>query len=258
MISPAPTASQAFLSVLIGLEIPILESAYVTMAYAAKEASVSLSGNSTMVAIALSIVHRHASILQTALASHLKSMPDYVAASFPTVLIDDGLQPTFLSFLHLRAPRNAAVGWAEFSDSVSLADGTGVVANILLQSLKNCAAHKLLLALPESQESFLSTLCETLPSVENFEGFAADNTIEGKWSIYTSASSFTRGISMLGITSSVTFGAELVPPYTLGEIPAKITSFSGRTINAADDNPAAEAIRKWIGSSVEENVENVG
>lgn len=228
------------------------------MADAVKEASESLSGNSPTVAIVLTTVDRPVSNVQTALANHLEGVPVHAATSCSAVLTNNGPQPNALSVLLLHAPGNAAVASAEFSDSVSPADATRAAANELSESLNNDVAHILLFASPGSEEAVLSTLCEVLPSAKVFGGSAADNTVEGKWSIYNTESSFTSGVSMLGISSSVKFGAELVPPYTPGEISAEITSSSGRTINTLDGKPAAEVIRQWIGPSVEGKVEKGG
>lgn len=256
--SSVPTTSGAAVSVSVGVGTSTLEVTDEAMAAAVKEASESLSGNHPSAAIVLTTVDRPTSDVQATLAKHLKDVPVHAATSCSAILTNSGPRPNAVSVLLLHAPQNVAVASAEFSDSVSPYEATRAAAKQLSESLNDDVAHILLFASPGSEESVLYTLSEVLPSTKVFGGSAADNTVEGKWSIYNTQSSFPEGVSMLGITSSVKFAAELVPPYHRGEMSAKVTSAHGRTIVTLDDKPAAEVIRKWIGPSIEDQAEKGG
>lgn len=256
--STTSSTSTASASVSVGVGTSALEITDEAMAAAVNEASGSLSDNLPSAAIVLTTVDRPVSDIQAALRKHLKDVPVHAATSCSAILTNGGPQPNAVSVLLLHAPQNVAVAAAKFSDSVSPSEATKAAAKQLSSSLNNDVSYILLFASPGSEESVLSTLSEVLPSARVFGGSAADNTVEGKWSIYDSETSFTEGVSMLGISSSVKFAAELVPPYRPSETSSEVTSASGRVIKTLDGKPAAEVICQWIGSSVDAQAETGG
>ncbi|GMH36746.1 hypothetical protein BSKO_04619 [Bryopsis sp. KO-2023] len=59
------------------------------------------------------------------------------------------------------------------------------------------------------------------------------------------------GVSLVGVTGKVSFGASLVSPYTPSDRSAKITGAEGRRILTLDDRPAAKVLNEWMGGQIE-------
>lgn len=250
--------NEQYVPLCAGVGTSILESTDEAVSAAMNEASQALSPNTPTVAIVLTTVDRPISQVQSALAKHLKDVPIHAATSCAATLTNDGPQSNAVSIMLLHAPGHLAVASAPITDMDSPADAAQTAAVQLSKSLNGDVSNILLFASPGTEETVLATLSDTFPSTEIFGGSAADNTVEGNWSIYDGESSFSDGLSLLGMTSSIKFAAKLVPPYEPGDVSAEISAACGRCVETLNGKPAAEVINQWVGPSIDEKAKTGG
>jgi len=106
---------------------------------------------------------------------------------------------------------------------------------------------------PGDEEQMISGIEDVFGQVPVYGGTAADNTVEGNWTILSDSGVFSKGISLLAIVDgAVRCGGAIVGPYVKSNLSATITKSEGRRIMELDNRPAADVIREWMGSDLEE------
>lgn len=248
----------AFTTLSAGVGTSTLPSTDEAVFAAVTQASESLSSKEPTVAIVLTTVDRQMLDVQAAVKKHLRNIPIHGATSCAATLTNDGPQKNAISVMLLHAPEQLSIASTAISDTISPTDAARTAANQLNETLNGDVANVILFASPGVEESVLTTISDILPSAEIFGGSAADNTVEGNWSVFNEQSSFSTGVSLLGLTANVKFAAQLVPPYRPGSISAEVTAASGRCIKSLDGKPAAQMLNQWIGPSVNEKAMNGG
>ncbi len=127
-----------------------------------------------------------------------------------------------------------------------------------LKALKKATARVpspqafLMMASPGIEERVIEALAEAHPGIPIVGGSAADNTIEGKWKVFSYGRIFPKGVSIAALSHIGKIGVAFGGGYSSTAKSAKVTKAKGRTIYKLDDRPALEVYREWTGKSQEE------
>jgi len=113
-------------------------------------------------------------------------------------------------------------------------------------------------ATPGAEEGTLEAIETLFPGVPVVGGTAADNELNGSWSVFCADESSGTGVSLVGIGESVKFGASMTGPYTPTDKTCKATKTEGRRVFEIDGKPAADWAYDWLGEDVKEQYTNGG
>ena len=150
---------------------------------------------------------------------------------------------------------------------VSAEDGSFATAYDKNDGLKATAALKekmpnpqaiFMGATPGAEEEVIEFLSVKFPGVPVFGGTAADDELNGSWSVFSDDSSSATGVSLVGVSDSVSFGASMLGPYTPTEATFTATKTDGRRVFEVDGEPAADWAYNWIGDECKEQYEKGG
>ena len=107
-------------------------------------------------------------------------------------------------------------------------------------------------ASPANEEEYLKGIGDVIGDIPVFGGSAADNTVEGKWSILNDGESFADGVAIAifytdGLMKNIYTGA-----YHETDNVGVITKINGdRTLVEIDHEPALKKYAEWTGKDVE-------
>ena len=103
-------------------------------------------------------------------------------------------------------------------------------------------------ASPAEEEFYLKGITEIVGRVPFFGGSAADNTITGKWQIYTDAGAFADGVAVAFFYTKKPFANEFTGAYHETKDCGIITKIRGnRTLVEIDGEPALKKYASWRG-----------
>ncbi|MCL2323691.1 MAG: FIST C-terminal domain-containing protein [Oscillospiraceae bacterium] len=104
-----------------------------------------------------------------------------------------------------------------------------------------------MVAPPGEEESYLKGITDVIGRVPCFGGSAADNTIEGKWKLFTNNGSFADGVAVAFFFTDSSFANEYTGAYRETCNSGVITKLSGkRTLVEIDGEPAIMKYSKWV------------
>ena len=107
-------------------------------------------------------------------------------------------------------------------------------------------------ASPANEEDYMKGIQDVIGNIPVFGGSAADNTVEGKWSILNDGESFADGVAIAifytdGLMKNIYTGA-----YHETDNVGVITKINGdRTLVEIDHEPALKKYAEWTGKDVE-------
>ncbi|MCC6002265.1 MAG: FIST C-terminal domain-containing protein [Pararhodobacter sp.] len=81
-------------------------------------------------------------------------------------------------------------------------------------------------------------------------GSAADNTVAGEWSVFTSEGGSQSAVVVTVMFPSVRFGCAFESGYAPAGPQGRVTAACGRHLQQIDDRPAAEVYAQWTGNSI--------
>ena len=110
-----------------------------------------------------------------------------------------------------------------------------------------------MVASPKEEEEYLMGIQDVIGRVPMFGGSAADDTLEGKWSIYLNDKVFSDGVALAIIYSDNEIATSYTGAYNETKNVGIVTEVkNNRTIVSIDNEPALDKYAKWIGASEEQ------
>ena len=101
-------------------------------------------------------------------------------------------------------------------------------------------------ASPKEEEEYLKGIQDVIGRVPCFGGSAADNSVEGKWSIFYNDNIFDDGVAVAFFYTPKEITTEYTGAYNETEDVGIITKLNGKRVLAEiDGKPAVEVYRKW-------------
>mmetsp|Transcript_34829 Transcript_34829/g.74219 ORF Transcript_34829/g.74219 Transcript_34829/m.74219 type:complete len:389 (+) Transcript_34829:165-1331(+) len=186
------------------------------------------------------------------LNSFLGDTPIHGLTSSGAVLTSGGSVANGLGVLLLSSDDPEA-----FATAYDPEDGAAAVAS--LKSKMEGPQAILMSATPGAEEAIVDALRDAFPDVPVFGGTAADDDLSGQWKVMTNGKSSQKGVSLVGIGTSVQFGASMEGPYTTNEEKVvEATKTEGRRVYEIDGKPAADYFYEFLGDEVKEQYENGG
>jgi hypothetical protein len=105
-----------------------------------------------------------------------------------------------------------------------------------------------MVASPAEEEFYLKGISEVIGRIPFFGGSAADNTIAGKWKLYTDAGAFADGVAVAFFYTDKPFANEFTGAYHETNDCGIITKVRGnRTLAEIDGEPALKKYAGWRG-----------
>ena len=108
-------------------------------------------------------------------------------------------------------------------------------------------------AAPGAEEDYIKGIQDVIGRVPCFGGSAADNTVEGKWSLFYNNEIFNDGVVVAFFYTEKEITTEYTGAYNETEDVGIITKVNGkRTLAEINGKPALEVYKKWRGLKDEE------
>jgi len=127
---------------------------------------------------------------------------------------------------------------------------------IAIEALENAGLNEVpnyfyMVASPAEEELYLKGIQDVIGRVPFFGGSAADNTVEGKWSIIANDKIFSDGCAVAFFYGENDFANQYTGAYEESEKCGLVTKIDGRKLIEIDHKPALEVYSKWSGKSIE-------
>ena len=114
-------------------------------------------------------------------------------------------------------------------------------------------AYFYMVASPAEEEEYIKGIQEVIGMVPVFGGSAADNTVEGKWSIYTNNEIFADGVAVAFFYTDKEIKNVFTGAYHETTNSGIITEIKGkRTLVEIDGEPAVKKYAKWTGKKLKD------
>ena len=118
-------------------------------------------------------------------------------------------------------------------------------------------AYFYMVASPAEEEEYIKGIEDVVGRVPIFGGSAADNTVEGKWSIYTNDKIFSDGAAVAFFYTDKQMGNVFTGAYNETTNSGVITKIKGkRTLVEIDGVPAQKKYAEWTGAKAKDLKEN--
>jgi len=133
---------------------------------------------------------------------------------------------------------------------------TGI--KVAREAMKNAGrsdspAYFYMVASPAEEEEYIKGIQEVIGMVPVFGGSAADNTVEGKWSIYTNNEIFADGVAVAFFYTDKEMKNVFTGAYNETTNAGIITEVKGkRTLVTIDGVPAVEKYASWTGKKLKD------
>lgn len=114
-------------------------------------------------------------------------------------------------------------------------------------------AYFYMVASPAEEEDYIKGIEDVIGRVPVFGGSAADNTVEGKWSIYTNDDIFSDGVAVAFFYTDKKMANVYTGAYHETTNSGVITKIKGkRTLVEIDGEPAVKKYAKWTGKRLKD------
>ena len=114
-------------------------------------------------------------------------------------------------------------------------------------------AYFYMVASPAEEEDYIKGIEDVIGRVPVFGGSAADNTVEGKWSIYTNDDIFSDGVAVAFFYTDKKMANVYTGAYHETTNSGVITKIKGkRTLVEIDGEPAVKKYAKWTGKKLKD------
>ena len=189
--------------------------------------------------------------------SELGTAPIIGCTSSAGIIVPDGFissEHGFTGILALGDPE-LEVGVAG-SKKVKSARETGrkVAEQAMKNAGKDCVpAYFYMVASPGEEEDYVKGIEDVIGRVPIFGGSAADNTVEGKWSIYTNEGIFNGGVAVAFFYTNKPVANVFTGEYHETTNSGIITKVEGkRTLVEIDGEPAIKKYAEWTGAKLKD------
>ena len=132
--------------------------------------------------------------------------------------------------------------------------GKKVAEEAMKKAGKDCApAYFYMVASPGEEEDYLKGIEDVIGRVPFFGGSAADNTVEGKWSIFTGDTVFSDGVAVAFFYTDKKMANVYTGAYHETGNAGIVTKLKGkRTIVEIDGVPALKKYASWTGKKLKD------
>ena len=114
-------------------------------------------------------------------------------------------------------------------------------------------AYFYMVASPAEEEEYIKGIQEVIGMVPVFGGSAADNTVEGKWSIYTNNEIFSDGVAVAFFYTDKEIKNVFTGAYHETTNSGIITEIKGkRTLVSIDGEPAVKKYARWTNKKIKD------
>lgn len=114
-------------------------------------------------------------------------------------------------------------------------------------------AYFYMVASPAEEEEYIKGIQDVIGVVPVFGGSAADNTVEGKWSIYTNYNKFSDGVAVAFFYTDKEMKNVFTGAYHETTNSGIITEIKGkRTLVSIDGEPAVKKYAQWTGKKLKD------
>ncbi len=231
------------------------ENSYTQGKEAAKKAVVDLV--QTKVAFLYTSVDCNVSEVIEGAKSELGTAPIIGCTSSAGIIVPDGFissENGFTGILALGDP-DTQVGVASSQRGENPREtGKKVAIEAMEKAGKKCApAYIYMVASPAEEEFYIKGIEDVVGRVPIFGGSAADNTVEGKWSIYTNDNIFADGVAVAFFYTDKEMENVYTGEYHETTNSGVITKIKGnRTLVEIDGVPAIKKYASWTGNKLKD------
>ncbi len=189
--------------------------------------------------------------------SELGTAPIIGCTSSAGIIVPDGFISSdhgFTGILALGDP-DAQVGVAASERGKDPREtGKKVAIEAMQKADKKCApAYIYMIASPAEEEFYIKGIEDVVGRVPIFGGSAADNTVEGKWSIYTNDTIFSDGVAVAFFYTDKEMENVYTGEYHETSNSGIITKIKGnRTLVEIDGEPAIKKYASWTGNKLKD------
>lgn len=189
--------------------------------------------------------------------SELGTAPIIGCTSSAGIIVPEGFissENGFTGILALGDP-DLEVGVAGSAKEKSAREtGRKVAKEAMAKVGKKCSpAYFYMVASPGEEEEYVKGIEDVIGRVPVFGGSAADNTVEGKWSIYTNDKIFNDGVAVAFFYTDKPMANEFTGEYHETTNSGVITKVEGkRTLVEIDGVPAIKKYAEWTGSKLKD------
>ncbi|MBS7020931.1 MAG: FIST C-terminal domain-containing protein [Firmicutes bacterium] len=137
-------------------------------------------------------------------------------------------------------------------------DARAIGRKVALEAVKNAGSNKVpsyfyMVASPKEEESYLKGIQDVIGRVPFFGGSAADDTVEGKWSIFCNDTVFSDGVAVVFFYTNKKFVTEYTGAYhETGKYGIVTAVDANRTIAQIDGVNALDKYMEWTGKTEED------
>jgi Uncharacterized conserved protein len=117
--------------------------------------------------------------------------------------------------------------------------------------LKKVPNYFYMVASPGEEELYLKGIEDVIGRVPFFGGSAADNTVEGKWSIFANDKIFSDGCAVAFFYDNGKFVNEYTGEYEETTKSGIITKIEGRKLIEINNKPALDVYSEWTGKPID-------
>ncbi len=189
--------------------------------------------------------------------SELGTAPIIGCTSSAGIIVPDGFissEHGFTGILALGDP-DAQVGVAASERGKDPREtGKKVAIEAMKKADKKCVpAYVYMIASPAEEEFYIKGIEDVVGRVPIFGGSAADNTVEGKWSIYTNDTIFSDGVAVAFFYTDKEMENVYTGEYHETSNSGIITKIKGnRTLVEIDGEPAIKKYASWTGNKLKD------
>jgi hypothetical protein len=227
-----------------------------------------IQGKETAAKAVVDLVQTKVAFLYTSVDSDVKKVlegakeelgtaPIIGCTSSAGIIVPDGFissEDGFTGILALGDPE-LEVGVAGSAKEKSAREtGRKVAIEAMRKAGKDCSpAYFYMVASPGEEEEYVKGIEDIIGRVPVFGGSAADNTVEGKWSIYTNDTIFNDGVAVAFFYTDKPMANVFTGEYHETTNSGVITKVEGkRTLVEIDGVPAIKKYAEWTGNKLKD------
>ena len=211
----------------------------------------------TKVAFLYTSVDNNVEEVLNGVRSEVGTAPVIGCTSSAGIIVPDGFissEDGFVGMLAIGDP-NTTVGVAGYKKQKTARETGKLVA---LEAMKNAGLdfapeYFYMVASPGEEEDYLKGIEDVIGRVPFFGGSAADNTVEGKWSIFTGDSVFSDGVAVAFFYTDKKMANVFTGAYHETGNAGIVTKLKGkRTLVEIDGVPALRKYASWTGKKIKD------
>ena len=231
-----------------GVSTAALTEDAVAEALAAAKAAMNNGGDGIALAFVSSTVTRNAAEVRQCFVKALpENTPIHGITSSSAILTTTGAKAGGVACLLIGGDVSSASSFATAFNADSAQDAAAA-----LHAKMSDPQAIFMSTTPGAEESVIAALGARFHGVPAYGGTAADDVLDGSWSVFGNEGISGTGISLVGIGKSVGFGASMVGPYTPTKTTCVATKADGRRVYEIDGTSAKDWVYAWLGDDVKE------